>query len=332
MSKILVTGADGFIGSHLTEELVKMGHHVKALVHYNSSGSWGWLDHVNSNIIDNVEVIAGDIRDANFVHKLMKNCNIVYHLAALIAIPYSYLAPRSYVETNIIGTLNVLQSAADLGVDRVLHTSTSEVYGSAQILPIPESHPLVGQSPYSASKIAADQLALAFHSSYGLPVVTVRPFNTFGPRQSMRAVIPSIIGQISAGVDTISIGALDTSRDFTFISDTVNGFITIGDSVLGIGETFNLGTGYEISIGELLNTIVELMAVKINTKMDFARVRPAKSEVNRLLSDNSKVKNTFGWAPAYTNKNGLEKALLRTIEWFSDPKNLILYKTNLYNI
>lgn len=309
--KVLVTGADGFIGSHLAERLVAEGANVRAFVWYNSFGRWGWLD--DSPIRGSLDVMAGDITDAEFVRRAVEGQDVVFHLAALIAIPYSYHAPRSYLRTNGEGTLNVLQAARELGIPRVVHTSTSEVYGTARVVPIDETHPLQGQSPYSASKIAADKLAEAFHLSFGLPVVTIRPFNTFGPRQSARAVIPTIISQALRG-ETVKLGNLHPTRDLTYVSDTVEGFLK-GGAVPGIeGRTFNLGTGQEISIGGLVELVGELLGRRIECQVEEARLRPAGSEVERLLSDNRQAAEALGWTPQVTLKAGMA----RTIEWVQD--------------
>lgn len=331
-NKVLVTGADGFIGSHLTEELVRQGYNVKAFVLYNSFNSWGWLDHCPKEIKNNVEIFQGDIRDPSGVRKALIGCDKVLHLAALIAIPYSYHSPDTYVDTNIRGTLNILQAARDLNLSKVIHTSTSEVYGSAQFVPITENHPIIGQSPYSATKIAADQLAFSFYSSFDLPVSIIRPFNTYGPRQSARAVIPSIIIQILNNFDKIELGALYPTRDFTYISDTVLGFIAALESEGIDGETINLGTNYEISISKTAETIARLMNkdVKINEKSE--RLRPKKSEVDRLCSSNKKAENLINWKPQLFNLKGFEEGLNKTIEWFSKTENLVKYKSDMYNI
>lgn len=330
--KILVTGADGFIGSHLTEALVKKGFNTKAFVLYNSFNSWGWLDYTPKNIRSEIDIFQGDIRDPFCVKKALADCDSVFHLAALIAIPYSYHAPSSYVETNISGTLNILQAAEDLKLESVVHTSTSEVYGSAEFVPITEDHPLKGQSPYSATKIGADQMALAFHRSFETPVSIIRPFNTYGPRQSARAVIPTVISQIASGKTEISLGDLSPTRDFSFVEDTVDGFIsTLGcDNIFG--NVMNLGTGFEISIQKTVEMIADVMGVPITIKSDEKRLRPAKSEVTRLCSDNTKIKRLTGWEPKYKGRDGLKKGLEKTIAWFTDPGNLSQYKTDIYNL
>ena len=330
--KILVTGADGFIGSHLTEELVRRGFTVKAFVMYNSFNSWGWLDRSEPEILKSIEVFAGDIRDPHGVRNAMKGCDVVLHLAALIAIPYSYHSPDTYVDTNVKGTLNVVQAARELGVSKVVHTSTSEVYGTARFVPITEEHPLQGQSPYSASKIGADHIAMSFHSSFETPVAVLRPFNTYGPRQSARAVIPAIITQIASGVRSLKLGAIHPTRDFNYISDTVRGFIAAAESDGAVGQIINCGSGYEISIGDAVRMIADIMGVECEIKTDAERLRPAGSEVERLLADNSKAKRIMGWTPAYAGMEGLRRGLGETIEWFRNPENLKRYKTGLYNI
>ena len=331
-SKILITGADGFIGSHLTEVLVRAGHDVRAFVLYNSFNSWGWLDQCAEDVKGKFEVFAGDIRDPNGVRMAMKGCDIVLHLAALIAIPYSYHSPDTYVDTNIKGTLNVLQAARELGVSRVVHTSTSEVYGTARFVPITEQHPLQGQSPYSATKIAADQLAYSFHASFGLPVVIARPFNTYGPRQSARAVIPTIITQIASGKRQIKLGAVSPTRDFNYVQDTVAGFIAAMNSEQGLGEVVNFGSNFEISIGDTAQLIAEAMNAEIEIITDEARLRPAGSEVERLWADNAKAKQLFGWQPAYGGREGFKRGITETAEWFEKAENLLSYKANVYNI
>ena len=331
-STILVTGADGFIGSHLTEELVRKGFKVRAFVYYNSFNSWGWLDQCAEDVKGQFEVFAGDIRDPHGVKEAMKGCDAVLHLAALIAIPFSYHSPDSYVDTNIKGTLNVLQAAREIGVARVIHTSTSEVYGTAQFVPITEEHPLQGQSPYSATKIAADQLAYSFHSSFDVPVVTLRPFNTYGPRQSARAVIPTMITQIANGERTIRLGALTPTRDFSYALDTVAGFIAALVGKNGLGEVINLGSNFEISIGETAQLIAESMGVSIDLISNEERIRPKNSEVERLWADNAKAKELFGWQPTYGGRKGFKRGLVETIDWFIQPNNLRSYKSDIYNM
>jgi len=322
--KVLVTGAGGFIGSHLTEKLSSRGYDVKAFVHYNSRNSWGWLD--SSACKPRIEVISGDIRDADIVRYAMRDVDIVFHLAALIGIPYSYHSPEAYVDTNIKGTLNILQAARDFGVKKTVLTSTSETYGTAQFVPITESHPINPQSPYAASKSAADFLGISFHRSFDLPVAIVRPFNTFGPRQSARAVIPTIITQILAGGKMIKLGALHPTRDLTYVEDTVEGFIKAGESKNSIGEVINLGTKSEISIRDLVYLIARVMGRNVTIQDDAARKRPAKSEVNRLLADNSKAKKLLKWVPGYRLEEGLKK----TVAWFEG--NAAKYKADIYNV
>ena len=328
--KILVTGADGFIGSHLTEMLVKSGHDVRAFTLYNSFGNWGWLDHCDPAVVGHFDVFAGDIRDPYGVRAAMKNCDVVLHLAALIAIPYSYHSPDTYIDTNIKGTLNVLQAARDLGVSRVVHTSTSEVYGTAQFVPITEEHPLQGQSPYSASKIGADQIAHSFYTSFETPVLTIRPFNTYGPRQSSRAVIPTIITQLASGVRQIKLGAVHPTRDFSFVADTVSGFMAAITSEQGVGEVINLGSSFEISIEETAFCIAEAMGKEIEIISDSVRLRPGKSEVERLFASTEKAKRMLKWSPNYSGRDGFIRGLAKTIEWFTDQKNLSFYKSGVY--
>lgn len=324
--KVLVTGADGFIGSHLVEELVKKGYHVKAFVYYNSFNTWGWLDTVSNDVMKNVEIFQGDIRDPNGVEEAMKDVEAVFHLAALIAIPFSYHSPDTYVDTNIKGTLNVLQAARKLGTKRVLVTSTSEVYGTAQYVPIDEKHPFQGQSPYSATKIGADRLAESFYRSFQLPVTIVRPFNTYGPRQSARAVIPTIITQLLAGKEEIKLGALTPTRDFNYVKDTANGFISIYESDKTIGEEINIATQKEISIGELAQELIRQINPKAKIICDEQRLRPEKSEVNRLLGCNEKIMRLTDWKPQYSFENGLAE----TITFLKE--NIDKYKVDLYNL
>ncbi len=330
--KILVTGADGFIGSHLTEALVRAGHDVRAFVLYNSFNSWGWLDNCAADVKDQFEVFAGDVRDPYGVRAAMKDCDAVLHLAALIAIPYSYHSPDTYVDTNIKGTLNIVQAARDLGVRRVVQTSTSEVYGTARFVPITEDHPLQGQSPYSASKIGADQIAMSFHAAFGTPVTLLRPFNTYGPRQSARAVIPTIITQIAAGQRRIKLGAVHPTRDFSHVSDTVAGFIAALASERAVGEVINLGSNFEISIGDTALAIAQAMGVEITIETDDVRLRPEKSEVERLWAANDKARELLGWQPAYAGHEGLVRGLAHTVDWFRDPSHLAGYKSHLYNV
>ncbi|MCP5463714.1 MAG: SDR family NAD(P)-dependent oxidoreductase [Deltaproteobacteria bacterium] len=330
--KILVTGSDGFIGSHLTETLVREGYNVKAFTYYNSFNSWGWLDEASPEIQKNLEVFSGDIRDPYGVRQAMKDCDAVLHLAALIAIPYSYHSPETYIDTNIKGTLNICQAAKDLGVSKVVHTSTSEVYGTALRVPIDEEHPLQGQSPYSASKIGADQIALSFYRSFDTPVGVLRPFNTYGPRQSARAVIPTIITQLAGGKTEIELGALSPTRDFNFVEDTVQGFIAALNHDEIIGKVINVGSGFEISIGDLVKLIAEVMEKDVTIKQDQSRLRPEKSEVERLLASNELAAKLLNWKPEYAGTDGLRKGLYKTAQWFSNPDNLKKYKLDIYNI
>jgi len=325
MKKCLVTGADGFIGSHLVETLLEQGHEVTALAQYNSFGSWGWLEEIKDS--DNLEVIAGDIRDPFFCRKIIKDVQVVYHLAALIGIPYSYIAPETYVATNIYGTLNICQASLDLGVEKLIHTSTSEVYGSAKYVPIDENHPMQPQSPYSASKIGADAMAMSFYNSFELPVVTARPFNTFGPRQSARAIIPTIISQIKSEVPVIKLGDIKPTRDFNFVKDTCEGFILLGEEDNVIGKSINIGSNTEYSILETFELIKKIMKSNVEYKTDQSRIRPSGSEVTRLVCDNSVIKS-YGYKPKFS----FEQGLIETINWFSDDENLKKYKTNLYNV
>ncbi len=330
MSLIVVTGADGFIGSHLTEALVARGHRVRALVHYNAFGTWGWLDALPANVLEKVEVVQGDIRDAGVVRDLLRDSHMVYHLAALIAIPYSYKAPRSYIETNVIGTLNVLEAAQEFGLERVVQTSTSEVFGSAQFVPMSELHPINAQSPYAASKVASDQLAMSFYASFNLPVVTLRPFNTFGPRQSARAVIPTVITQLAAGQSEIKLGTLETTRDFTFVLDTVGAFLAVGEAPLEkvVGQVFNAGCGQEYSIAQVVQTIQTLMQKEVRVVSDPERVRPERSEVMRLVSDSTKLRSATGWEA----KHSLEMGLKSTIEWFTHPDRISVARAQRYGV
>ncbi len=330
--KILVTGADGFIGSHLVEHLVASGHDVRAFVCYNSFNSWGWLDDAPQPVREAIEVFAGDIRDPNGVREAMRGCDVVLHLAALIAIPYSYHSPDTYVDTNVKGTLNVVQAARDLGVARVVHTSTSEVYGTARFVPITEAHPLQGQSPYSASKIGADQIALSFHASFETPVSVIRPFNTYGPRQSARAVIPTIIAQIATGAREIKLGAVHPTRDFNYVMDTVRGFVDVAECDAAVGKVINVASNFEISIGDTARLIGEVMGVDVAIIADDQRMRPAASEVERLWGDNSLARELAGWVPAYGDGDGLRRGLADTVAWFRNPANLQRYKAHQYNI
>jgi len=322
----LVTGADGFIGSHLVEMLVLDGYKVKALSQYNSFNNWGWLEDINC--LDSIEVVTGDIRDPHFCKNISKDVDIIFHLAALIAIPYSYIAPDSYLDTNIKGTLNICQAAKENGNIRVIHTSTSEVYGTAQYVPIDEKHPMSPQSPYSASKIAADAMAMSYFNSFDLPVAIARPFNTYGPRQSARAVIPTIISQIANGMKEIKLGDTSPTRDFNYVEDTCRGFISIAENDKAIGEIINIGSNSEISISETLNIIKELMESEVNFVTDEKRLRPKNSEVFRLYCDNTKIKKITGYKPKISIQDGLQ----RTISWFTEPKNLRHYKAEIYNV
>jgi NAD dependent epimerase/dehydratase len=330
--KVLVTGADGFIGSHLTEALVRSGYDVRAFVMYNSFNSWGWLDRCGADVKGRFEVFAGDIRDPHGVRTAMKDCDAVLHLAALIAIPYSYHSPDTYVDTNIKGTLNVVQAARDLGTAKVVHTSTSEVYGTARFVPITEDHPLQGQSPYSASKIGADQIAMSFYNSFGTPVSIIRPFNTYGPRQSARAVIPTIITQIANGKREIKLGAIHPTRDFNFVADTVSGFIAALESDGGLGEVINLGSNFEISVGDTALAIAREMNVEIKILSDEQRLRPEKSEVERLWASNAKARQLLGWQPNYGGLDGFQRGLAETVAWFAEFESLSSYKAEQYNV
>ncbi len=324
--KILITGADGFIGSHLTEMLVDAGADVRALCLYNSFNDWGWLE--SSPARDKVEIVTGDVRDPHFCRKITTGVDIVFHLAALIAIPYSYIAPDAYVDTNVRGTLNICQAAMDAGCSRIIHTSTSEVYGTALQVPINEDHPLQPQSPYSASKIGADAIAKSFYNSFDLPVVIARPFNTFGPRQSARAVIPNIIAQLAKGKKEVALGDIRPTRDFNYVLDTCGGLVALAQCDAAVGQEVNVGSGSDISIGDLFVLINKLMHTSATIKTEDERIRPAKSEVMRLLCDNSKLRSLTG----YTHTYGLEAGLEKTIAWFTNPQNLARYKTDIYNV
>lgn len=324
--KALVTGADGFIGSHLTELLVREGYSVRALSQYNSFNNWGWLEDVDCRSV--IEVVSGDVRDPHFCKHITRDVDVVFHLAALIAIPYSYVAPDSYVDTNVKGTLNICQAAKENGVKRVIHTSTSEVYGTAQYVPIDEKHPLQAQSPYSASKIGADAMAISFFNAFDLPVTIARPFNTYGPRQSARAVIPTIITQIASGMKQIKLGDVSPTRDFNYVADTCRGFLELARCDKAIGETVNIGSNFEISVGDTLNLIKDIMGSDVEFLIDDQRLRPGKSEVFRLWCDNSKINGMTGFKAAYSIREGLEK----TIEWMVRPDNLSKYKADIYNV
>ncbi len=330
--KALVTGAGGFIGSHLVEGLVREGYQVRAFLKYNSRNAWGWIDRFSPEVRQKVEIFSGDVRDPFSVRTAMLGCDLVFNLAALIGIPYSYVAPGEYVATNITGALNVAQAARDLGVERLVHTSTSEVYGTAQFVPISEEHPVIGQSPYSASKIGADQLMLSYYFSFKTPVTILRPFNTYGPRQSARAIIPTIITQIAGGSRQIKLGSLHPTRDLNFVEDTVKGFIAAGRSAKAEGKTINVGSGFEISMGDLVFLIAGLMGREVEVLLDEARVRPGASEVERLLADNRRARDLLDWSPVRKGLDGLRYGLQQTIEWFSREENLAIYKADLYNV
>jgi dTDP-glucose 4,6-dehydratase len=331
-ARVLVTGADGFIGSHLTEALVRQGHAVRAFALYNSFGSRGHLDSLPKDVLAEIEILSGDIRDPGSARAAVKGHEVVLHLAALIAIPYSYVAPDSYVDTNIKGTLNLLMAARDLGVRRFVHTSTSEVYGTAQYVPIDEAHPLNAQSPYAATKVGADQLAISFQRSFDMPVAVIRPFNTFGPRQSTRAVLPTIITQIAAGQNSIRLGNLSATRDFCYVRDTVAGFIAVAEADAAIGEVTNIGSGFEISIGDAANLIARLMGRDITIDVDDNRLRPTGSEVERLWAATEKAQRITSWRPAYAGLEGFERGMQETITWFSNPKNLERYDPTRYQL
>jgi dTDP-glucose 4,6-dehydratase len=332
MATSLVTGAGGFIGSHLVEALVERGDEVRAFVRYNAFNRWGWLDTVEDDVLNEIDIFSGDVRDPNGVRKAMQDVDVVYHLAALISIPYSYHSPDTYVDTNVTGTLNVLQAARDLGTKKVVHTSTSEVYGSAQFVPITEEHPLQGQSPYAASKIGADQMALSFYRSFDTPVAVIRPFNTYGPRQSARAVIPTIITQIASGRRTLELGNLHPTRDFSFVEDTVSGFMAVADADASVGEVVNVGSGFEISIGDLVVLIAETMGVNVEVETDDERTRPEKSEVDRLYADISKAEELLGWTPDHGGREGFKRGIAKTADWFSREENLQHYKAGTYAV
>lgn len=324
--KVLVTGGDGFIGSHLVEMLVREGHEVRALSQYNSFNYWGWLEDIDC--LEAVEVVSGDVRDPHYCRTIVKDTEMVFHLASLIAIPYSYAAPDSYVDTNVRGTLNICQAALELGVRRVIHTSTSEVYGTARYVPIDEQHPLQPQSPYSASKIAADAMAMSFYNAFDLPLTIARPFNTYGPRQSARAVIPTIVSQIASGMKEIRLGDVSPTRDFNFVKDTCRGFLDLARCAEAVGQTVNIGSNYEISVGDTLQHVRDLMGSDVTFVTDVERVRPEKSEVFRLWCDNTKIRELTGFEPEYDLMRGLQE----TIDWFLRPENLAKYKAKIYNL
>jgi NAD dependent epimerase/dehydratase len=330
--RILVTGADGFIGSHLTEALVRAGYEVRAFVLYNSFNSWGWLDHCGPDVKGHFEVFAGDIRDPGGVRVATRNRDAVLHLAALIAIPYSYHSPDTYVDTNVKGTLNILQAARESNLQQVIHTSTSEVYGTARFVPITEDHPLQGQSPYAATKIGADQLAMSFYSSFGTPVTIIRPFNTYGPRQSARAVIPTVITQIASGMRTIKLGALHPTRDFNYVADTVGGFLAALKTTGGVGQVINLGSNFEISIGEAARSIAKVMGADIDIVTDEQRLRPENSEVERLWASNEKARQILDWQPLYGGIEGFQRGLSETVKWFLEPAHLRSYRADTYTL
>ncbi len=327
---VIVTGADGFIGSHLTEELTKLNCNLRVMTYYNSLNSWGWLDTIDKNVLKNIEVVPGDIRDTKSVKKLCKKADYIFHLASLIAIPHSYDSPYSYLETNALGTMNLLESCFETNVEKIIHTSTSEVYGEYNKIPISESSRVLAKSPYSATKIAADQIAYSYQRSFGLPVSIIRPFNTYGPRQSSRAIIPTIITQILSE-KIVKLGSLDPTRDFSYITDTINGYLAVAENKNSVGEIINIGSGYEISIDNLYKLICEIMKTKTKLVIDSKRVRPKEGEVDRLKADIKKAKSLLNWKPKYSGKTGLKEGLSETIEWFKDKKNLRFYKSNLYN-
>lgn len=324
--KVLVTGSEGFIGSHLTERLVELGADVTALVQYNSFNNWGWIDTVDKKVKENIKVVTGDIREYDGMKRIIKDQNVVFHLAALIAIPYSYLSPMAYIRTNVEGTANVLEACREYNIEKIIHTSTSETYGTAQYVPIDEKHPLQGQSPYSASKIGADKIAESYFTSFNLPVATIRPFNTYGPRQSARAVIPTIISQILSGKTEIKLGSLTPTRDFNYVKDTAEAFIKIAESDKTIGQVINAGSNYEISIGETVKKIIDIMGKDVKIICDEERIRPEKSEVNRLWAENAKIKELTDWSPKYS----LDEGLGETVEWIKN--NLNHFKTDIYNV
>jgi NAD dependent epimerase/dehydratase len=332
MKRILITGADGFIGSHLTEALVRAGFATRAFVLYNSFNSWGWLDTCPADIKGQFEVFAGDVRDPHGVRTAMRGCDGVLHLAALIGIPYSYHSPDTYVDTNVKGTLNVVQAARELAVQRVVHTSTSEVYGTARFVPMTEDHPLQGQSPYSATKIGADQIAMSFHAAFATPVTVLRPFNTYGPRQSARAVIPTIITQIADGKRQIKLGSVHPTRDFNYVADTVAGFIAALTAPRAVGQVINIGSGFEVSVGDTARIIAEVMSAKIEIISDEQRLRPENSEVERLFAANDKARELLGWQPAHGGLDGFRRGIGKTVEWFTVPANLARYRPDEYNL
>ncbi|WP_461206460.1 NAD-dependent 4,6-dehydratase LegB [Clostridium sp. DL1XJH146] len=324
--KVLITGSEGFIGSHLTEKLVSLGAEVTALVQYNSFNNWGWIDTLDKKIVDNLNVVTGDVREYDGISKIIKGQDVVFHLAALIAIPYSYLSPMAYVRTNVEGTTNVLEACREYDIEKIVHTSTSETYGSALYVPIDEKHPMQGQSPYSASKIGADKMAESFYRSFNMPIATIRPFNTYGPRQSARAVIPTIISQILAGKREIKLGSLTPTRDFNYVKDTAEAFIKIAESDKTIGEVINAGSNFEISIENLVKEIIDIIGEDVKILCDEDRLRPEKSEVNRLWADNKKIISLTNWKPEYTLREGL----VETVQWIKE--NMKYFKTDIYNV
>jgi len=330
--RVFVTGADGFIGSHLVEKLVAEGAQVRALSLYNSFNTWGWLDRLDQDLLKSVEIVTGDVRDSDCVHQYTRGCEIVFHLAALIAIPYSYQSPESYVQTNILGTLNVLRACRSHSVARMIHTSTSEVYGTAEYVPIDEKHPLKGQSPYAATKIGADELALSFFRSFDTPVTVLRPFNTYGPRQSARAIVPTIITQIVTGREAIELGNLETTRDLSYVADTVGGFVAAAQAENTAGEVINVGSGCEVSVKELTRIIADLLNRDVTIRQATVRMRPSRSEVTRLLADTRKAESLLRWKREYEGPDGLRRGLSETIEFFSDRRNLAFYKPEIFNI
>lgn len=329
---ILVTGADGFIGSHVCEELVSRGHNVTALAYYTSFGTWGWLDNTPQEVQNSMNVVLGDVRDPFLVKNVMRDNDVVLHLAALIGIPYSYIAPQSYIDTNVTGTLNVLEAARELSVERVVQTSTSEVYGTAQFVPITEAHPLNAQSPYAASKVGADQLALSYQRSFGTPVTVARPFNTYGPRQSARAVIPTIITQALTSDEPIRLGALTPTRDFNYVGDIARAFALTAESDQGLGDVVNFGSNFEIAIGQVVEAVGLAVGNPIDVEIEESRVRPAASEVDRLWADNAKAGEVYGWSPEYGGLDGFQRGIAETVKWFSVPENRAMYKPGTYNV
>lgn len=328
--RTFVTGCEGFIGTFLAEEMIRSGHEVTAYVHYNSFGTAGWLNRLDSHHGTGPRIVFGDVRDPDSLQRAVSGHDVVIHLAALIAIPYSYQAPRSYVETNVIGTMNVMEAARRADIPRIVHASTSEVYGTAQYVPIDENHPLAGQSPYSASKIGADQMAYSYWASFGVPVTTIRPFNAYGPRQSQRAFIPSVIVQLLSGNQSVAVGSLSPTRDLTFVADTAAGFRAVAEGDGGLGEVFNMGSGFEVSMAEVLEMLSEISGRKVALTDDPARLRPKNSEVERLWSDSSKIESAFGWKPAHSGRNGLYRGLEKTYAWFRDNFNEAGYDAKRY--